>query len=536
MIGGFRVRGYVFSDQGSVPEETTVAQLRITDAWPDHLDRYTGVRALDLRDATVSDFTPALSLRGLETVDARGNTRFTEETFRALQKALPRCEVRWSIPIGGNYYDSDVKEIDVSSLGLTAREIAELERKYPDKRFTTSVVRMMGREIDPESTTLDLRGTQAIDPAEISEALALLPGVMEVDLRGTPLTAEQIAALYAACPDVRFLCTCATPGPMTTEDEQVTLPGGTYDDLRACMSFIDYMPNLQTMDARAIALNESECQQIMGDPHADKLILSFTVYGRQVSTLDTELNLDGVALSGREAVERLLERLPRLTKLSLCDCGISEQDMGALFDAHPEVKFIWWISFGKYRLRTDATAFTTNLYANNKEHYNSETFEPLRYCTDLMYLDIGHCDLTSLEIFRGLTKLRVLILADNDITDISPLSGMNDLEYVELFLNRKIHRLLPAGQQDPPAGPEHLLLPHRRHRPADHLPEPGTAVAGPVRPLRRRDQQTQAGSPQLQDQRQGLRLHRPGLARAQALQCHQADEQRRRLRAVRVSA
>ena len=436
LAGGFRVRGYVFSDQGIVPVETTVTQLQVTDAWPDHLERYTGVRALDLRSATVTDYSPALTLRGLQLLDARGNPRFTESDYRAVTEALPRCDVKWSIPIAGNLYDSDVQDIDVTSLDLTAAQIAELEARYPDKVFHTGAVRVMGLALDPSATTLDLTDRGDIDPAEVAEALKFLPQVTEVDLRGTPLTAEEIAALYAACPQARFKCSCLAPTAMTTEDTVVTLNGGTYDDLRACMDFIDYMPNLDYMDARAIALNEAESQALQAAPHADKVVFSFSLYGRQVSTLDTELNLDGVALSGRDAVEQILARMPRLQRLSLCDCGISDQDMGALFDAHPEVKFIWWVTFGKYRLRTDATAFTTNLYADNKNHYTTETFEPLRYCTDLMYLDIGHCDLTSLEIFRGLTKLRVLILADNEITDISPLEGMNDLEYVEVFLNK----------------------------------------------------------------------------------------------------
>ena len=436
-VGGFRVRGYVFSDAGIVPAETTVTRLRVTDAWPDHLERYTGVQFLDLRDATVTDYAPVLSLHSLRSLDSRGNHRFTEADFRAVTEALPRCEVKWSLPIAGNYYDSDITDIDVSGLGLTAGEIADLREKYPDKSFTASAVQVMGVEVDPDARTLDLSQVTDIDPAAVVDALKLLPEVREVDLRGTPLTAEAIASLYDAFPGVRFMCSCAVPaGAMTTEDTAVALPGGTYDDLMAFMAFIDYMPNLETMDARAILMNESEQQALQADPHADRVVYTFTLYGRQVSSLDAELNLDGVPLSGREAVEQILARMPKLQRLSLCDCGLSDADMGALFDAHPQVKFVWVVHFGKYALRTDATAFTTNLYADNKLHYTSETFEPLRYCTDLMMLDIGHCDLTSLEFIRGLTKLRVLILSDNDITDISPLAGMNDLEYVELFLNK----------------------------------------------------------------------------------------------------
>ena len=47
----------------------------------------------------------------------------------------------------------------------------------------------------------------------------------------------------------------------------------------------------------------------------------------------------------------------------------------------------------------------------------------------------GHNRITSIDNFTGLTKLKVLILADNRLTDISQITCFPDLEYVELFLN-----------------------------------------------------------------------------------------------------
>ena len=161
----------------------------------------------------------------------------------------------------------------------------------------------------------------------------------------------------------------------------------------------------------------------------------------------TELNLDNTPVPDVRSVEECIAKLPYLKCISMCDTGLTQEQMGQLFDAHPEIKFIWWIEFGKYKLRTDATAFTTNLYAVNDYHYTSATFAPLRYCTDLMMLDLGHCDITSIEGLAGLRKLRVLILADNKISDISPLEGLQDLEYVELFLNREIHDFSPLANK-----------------------------------------------------------------------------------------
>ena len=59
------------------------------------------------------------------------------------------------------------------------------------------------------------------------------------------------------------------------------------------------------------------------------------------------------------------------------------------------------------------------------------------YCTDLVALDLGHNYVTNedLEVFRYLPHLQILILADNEITDISALRYLPELRYVELFMN-----------------------------------------------------------------------------------------------------
>ena len=433
---GVCLRDYRMTDDGIMPAEAMTTLLRVSDAWPEGIERYTGVETLDMRGSTVTDFTPILSMRKLHALDVRDNHAFGQAEYEAVADALPNCRVQWSELIAGRYYDYGTREIDLSDAGLTADEITALQARYPDKTFTYSVS-LMGKTIATNATALDLQGATDIDPDAIGAALSLLPEVRTVDLRGTPVSADVVAALCNGWPDVHFMFTCALPvGSMTTEDENVTLPGGVYEDLQAYMAFMDYMPNLQTMDARSIKLNEAEIRALQSDERCRKVIYSFTVYGQSVTTLETTLNLDNIAVGGAATVEQVLAVLPNLQQVSMLGCGLSDADMAALYEAHPDIKFLWEIQFGQYKLRTDATAFTTNLYADNKFHYTSETFAPLRYCKDLMMLDLGHCDITDISFISGMEHLRVLILADNEITDLSPLAGLQELEYVEVFLNK----------------------------------------------------------------------------------------------------
>ena len=443
---GVAARGYVPTDRGILPAEALVTELRVSDAWPEDIERYTGLERLDMHGSSVTDFTPLLSMQNLRALDIRENPAFGQDEYDALSTALPGCDILFSRNIAGRLYDSDVTAIDLTDVGLNAEEIAAVEAEYPDIQFTYDVP-LMGKSVDPEAQLLDLQGAKAIDADELAAALSLMPNVTTVDLRGAALTIEEAEALLSSYPNLTFRLTFAIPGgTLSSEDEIVTLPGGTYDDLKAAMAFMPYMPKLKYMDARGIVMNAAELQALREDPDSARVLYNFTVYGQSVNALTTELNLDNTPIQSAEEIELVLAALPNLQKVSMVNCGLSTADMAGLCDAHPQIRFVWVVEFGKYKLRTDATAFTTNLYANNKEHYTSETFAPLKYCTELMMLDIGHCDVTDISFIAGMKHLKVLILADNDITDLSPLADKEELEFVEIFLN-KVSDLTPLANK-----------------------------------------------------------------------------------------
>lgn len=424
---------YARVDGRFVPRYALVRALRVEDEYPEHFTGMSGLETLDMTGSTVADFAPIAQLSNLRQLDVRGNHAFTEADYAALSSALPNCHIRWSVPVGEMWFDSDQTDVDLTGVPLEISQLRALFERYPDKHFAY-LVPLFDNRYAPDTQVLDLRG-RAADVGAVSEALTMLTQVREIDLRGVPASVDSIAALWDAYPQIHFMFTCAVPtGQLTTEDSIVTVTGG-YEDLQAYLAYVNYLPNLERMDASAIELNDEQADAMRTDSRAEKLIYSISAFGKRVSSANTELNLDKTAIASVEDVERLLERMPGLKKLSMCDCGLTQEQMAQLFDAHPDVKFVWWVQFGHYKLRTDATSFTTNLWDGNKYNYTSATFAPLRFCTDLMMLDLGHNKITSIEGLRGLKKLRVLILADNKISDISALEDLKDLEFVELFLN-----------------------------------------------------------------------------------------------------
>lgn len=147
----------------------------------------------------------------------------------------------------------------------------------------------------------------------------------------------------------------------------------------------------------------------------------------------TYVDMGEQVITDWDAFYAFLEQLPEVEKVDMFATIVKKKDINQLVEKFPNVKFGWTIHIiREHYIRTDQTAFST-LHGSCPLHTSKE-LEVLKYCTELLALDIGHNDLTDLSFLKDLTKLRVLILACNErLRDISVLSELKDLEYLELF-------------------------------------------------------------------------------------------------------
>ena len=164
-----------------------------------------------------------------------------------------------------------------------------------------------------------------------------------------------------------------------------------------------------------------------------------TYKGKQFSTDITELDLSGKKISEAELPElkEVAAKLPNLQKIVLCDCGLSNETLANLQN-ELGIRVVWRVKLGtKWSLRTDAVAFSVLIMDYSHVRMTSADLEVLKYCPDLLALDLGHQAITDLsKIAEYLPNLRLLILADNQISDISPLANLHQLHYLELFVNQ----------------------------------------------------------------------------------------------------
>lgn len=223
------------------------------------------------------------------------------------------------------------------------------------------------------------------------------------------------------------------------EGERLNLRGLRPDDATASViaALIDDAGAVAEVDLTAVPIAPAEAAQLTARYPGVRFLWSMNVFGVGVDQ-DTEvLDFGDRRVTDYDLLALYLRCFPNLKKVLLYKSVNFAADRDMLCAAFPEIDFGFTVRFlsDKYAVETaDVTAFSS-LQDGAPPHLYDYHMWWLKYCPNLVALDLGHNGLRDLSFLRDAPKLRVLILADNDVSDISPLADLPDLEYAELFLN-----------------------------------------------------------------------------------------------------
>ena len=131
---------------------------------------------------------------------------------------------------------------------------------------------------------------------------------------------------------------------------------------------------------------------------------------------------------GDEGLDTLRLVMPHLncSYFQISDCGIDYDLLAELRDEFPERNVVWRIYIYSY-------PFMTNCHRVRTVHIDSASCEVLKYCTEVRYLDLGHNLLiNNCDFVAYMPHLQSAILGLTAITDISPLANCKELQFLEL--------------------------------------------------------------------------------------------------------
>lgn len=378
------------------------------------------------------------------------------EEYEKLKAAHPEKEILWSIPLGGQYFECDSEYILLDRLDreevaavkyfenlktIDAGKcpdhyaLAELETAYPDVEVIWNV-HLGGKVWDRETEEVDLRGLEA-GYEEVMDTLGyFIPG-REIRL-DEGLTEEEREKIAAAFPDHRFSWGVELLGKTYSSGSKKLTFAGEKVDPAALIAAADQFARVEELDLQGCGLTVMELAALQDAYPNAKIRAEITLCGLELTTDEEEIDLSGIKMDSTEEIEAAVKLMPNLKKVIMSDCGFSDEEMDALNKRHEDVLFVWTVHFSVYSLRTDAVGFCASDvpelgYIAPK--LTNKELEPLKYCTELVSLDLGHMRYTDLSFLENMYKLEYLILVDAMYTDISVLSQMKNLKYLELFKN-----------------------------------------------------------------------------------------------------
>lgn len=380
-------------------------------------------------------------------IDLTGHN-LSAQQYTKICMRYPDSQILWTVPFQGNRYPADTESLTVTALteadvlaldylpalkrvdasGCTDYEaISYLQAHRPDC-LVTYQVEVGGTWQDSACKALTV--TDA-DAAELEAALPLLPRLETVDLEGVLPQPEALIHLMDTNPAIRFRFSLDLwQTQLSSDAAEIDLTGLPVTQ-EALIRYFPLFSHLQKVILKETALSEDEIKAIADRFPGIFFLFDLTLGGGSFSTDAEEIDISGNPVSVQE-VEALLPYFSGLKKLIMSDCGIDDETMDQLNRRHPETAIVWTVQVGVHPVRTDAVFFFP---AGVDEHSlpDNEELKKLRYCTEMIAVDVGHSTATECQWLESMPHLRYLILADTQITDLTPLSGLKELIYLELF-------------------------------------------------------------------------------------------------------
>ena len=267
----------------------------------------------------------------------------------------------------------------------------------------------LGKEIVPEDAT-DLTVVGLTDRQ--LELLTLLPRLKKLHLREPEARAAAVLALPELLPETEV----------------------TWEKTVLGMTFPGDAEELDLTEAVARAAGERP-----GDKTAYQYSRDFPVQGTK-EAVPSSLKIsdyhpwpDKTADTSRliAEVRAAMAYFPKAERLVMCGAYLDNDSMAAFREeAQAAYKVVWSVKCGKVATRTDARFFMPVKY--HVYYLNNEEAANLRYCPELVSVDIGHMAVSDISFVEYLPELEHLILAHTQVQYIEPIRSCKKLKFLEL--------------------------------------------------------------------------------------------------------
>lgn len=371
----------------------------------------------------------------------------TVEKYEQIQEALPDAQIYWNVPVDGTSYPVDSREVTVKNLTeADVRGLSYMKNLKAVHAVGCTNYALLNQLIQDHpgclveyAVTID-GISYAQDAAEIQlkhlteediSMLVYLPKVTSIRAEGCTDYAL-LAKLRAARPDIAVDYAIAIAGQQVDADvQELTLTGATAEELN---SLLVHLASLQTLHLVNPACDGQQLLALQSSFPNMTISWELVKDGISIRSNAEELDLSGVTLNSIEEVEGIMAYCPDVKQVYLGAPNIDNETISQFRESkRAEYKVVWTVMCGSLAVRTDATYFHPTgqrvFYFYDKDAVN------LKYCEDMICLDLGHMSIKSCDFVRYMPNLKYLILGCcGQLKDISALETCKNVIFLELYL------------------------------------------------------------------------------------------------------
>ena len=381
--------------------------------------------------------------------------------YQSLQKSIPGCDILWNVPFQGRLVNSDAEEISLTELSdedivtlacfpkLTAihaegctdyENLIHLRQSLPNVVLTYTVT-LGGTDYAQDANLVELSDFTGEDVKKLS----YLPSLATVIVSGGDAQNLSQAQSYCQQAGIAFLVRL---GNELVETSATNL---TVEDVTdAQLGLLGCLPGLRQLHlVNPQAEPETVFSLETSYPNV-RTTWEIRIGTAAFQSTDTEVDLSQTVVTDLADVERKMRYLPNAQTLIFGLCGIDNPNWGnskaknlavceieneALSEYRDRVrdqyKVVWTVRLGpSIALRTDKDNFMPNHFGVG-QFFDDYTVN-LKYCEDMVCLDLGHMTMHTIDFVTYMPKLKYLILAWSEVQYIEPIRTCKNLVWLEL--------------------------------------------------------------------------------------------------------
>lgn len=400
--------------------------------------------------------------RDLKILDLR-DQEISVRAYEKLSEALPECQIHWNVPFQNTAYPEDVTEITVSSLeesdlralahlpSLTTVRAEQcrdyealqlLKTAYPKLKVNYKIHFSDGNAYAPDAQEITVSSVSEED----LQLLSYLPKLKQVIVSSNG-DLRSVDALRGTAHNMGLEFGVSIGGQVISDTQShVELPGLQEEEL-PLLELLSSMKSLHIQNPNTAAASLLALRQVYSDMD---ITWEVDIAGNTYPDSATEVDLSTVVVRDLAEVERQMAYLPDAETLILGLCGmddpawgdskskdiavceIENEEVSAFRDrVRDQYKVVWTVRLGpNIALRTDVDNFMPGHFAVGRL-FTTHAYN-LRYCEDMVTLDVGHMTLSDVSFLEFMPKLKHLILAWTEVQNIDAIRHCKELVFLEL--------------------------------------------------------------------------------------------------------